>query len=1223
MLSFILMCSVAIGIITYQHEMAHLEQVLIDFASHKTQLFKNEIDNETETLVGVNSGLSHVEALLKPFAGNDRRVLLDNALPVFAEIRKNTHIAHMYFIKPDGTVLLRVHKPEQSGDRLRRKTFLRAVETNAPSSGLEIGLNFFSLRCVSPVVFEGRLIGYIEVAEDIDHVFDNIKKNTSDDMALFLKNNYLHTHPIPGMDAGLGNFTVACATNKELFSQIALTLPAFPDIPSQYRIVKRKVHGETIAVAVTRLRDAAGVEVGYLVSSKNINNFYSSIWSRVLSESGLICAILLAASAVLLVSIKISMNLFYSLHDHMLEVTRTWRLSDRVEIHSTDEIGALARAFNAMLSELEQRQLTLVESETRHRAMIANISDVIAIIGRDGINRYQSPNVAKRFGWQATDLIGAGFLDNVHPEDLEQMRATLDWLAAEPELPTRGECRYRLRNGSYEWIGFTGVNLLHNKDIGGILLNYHNISGLRLMMDELRFGQRRMEDVIDFLPDATLAIDTDKRIVIWNRAMEQMTGINACDMIGKGDHEYSIPFYGERRPHLMELLLEDDPHLEARYARLDREEDSLTAEAFCGALYDGRGAHILIKGSPLHDQNGNVVGAIESIRDISELKQAEYALRESEQRYKGIANNLPGIVFQLYLKYDGDLGFNYLSDRADGIFGIGYDLQDLFARFCDNIAKDDRENFNLSLEAAIFAAGDWEFEGKYIRPDGETMYVKIVSQCTRMPEQLLYNGIILNITDRWQAQVRVGELAFFDQLTGLPNRALLLDRLRQVITASSRSGSHGALLFIDLDNFKTLNDTLGHDMGDQLLQQVAQRLTACLRAEDTSARFGGDEFVVMLTNLSADLITSASQAELVGNKILSDLNRPYRLKEITYTSTASIGVTLFCGNRTKIEVLLRQADIAMYKSKDSGRNAMHFFDPDMENVVMKRAVLEKDLREAIRQGQFQLYYQGQMDGTRLTGVEALIRWMHPTRGMVSPLEFIPLAEETRLILPLGKWVLETACAQLSAWAGNPETSRFTIAVNISAHQFHHAEFVAQVLEILERTGADPGRLKLELTESLLVTKIDEVIEKMFALKARGIGFSLDDFGTGYSSLSYLKRLPLDQLKIDQSFVRDVLVDANDASISKTVIALAQNLGLGVIAEGVETPEQRDFLARSGCEAYQGFLFSRPLPVERFEELARRLDRCEGSVEVQQVVGEVAVRGSEGIRSSGEPSSESA
>ncbi|RXZ37059.1 EAL domain-containing protein [Oxalobacteraceae bacterium CAVE-383] len=439
--------------------------------------------------------------------------------------------------------------------------------------------------------------------------------------------------------------------------------------------------------------------------------------------------------------------------------------------------------------------------------------------------------------------------------------------------------------------------------------------------------------------------------------------------------------------------------------------------------------------------------------------------------------------------------------------------------------------------------------------------------------------------ERQLVKEKIDNLAFFDQLTGLPNRTLLLDRLQQSIAASKRSGKYGALLFVDLDNFKTLNDTLGHDIGDLLLTQVAQRLLPCVRERDTVARLGGDEFVIVLAEMAVAGNDVATQIGKISEKIRAALSQPYLLGEVPYYSTASIGTTAFLGDTVGNDQLMKQADLAMYKAKEAGRNAWRFFDPYMEHALKAQAALEDELRRAIAEGQLVLHYQAQIVGElRVTGAEVLVRWQHPERGVIMPGEFISLAERTGLILPLGHWVLESACRQLAQWASQPALSSLTLAVNVSAHQFRQADFVDQVLAVLADTGANPKRLKLELTESMLVHNVQEIIEKMSALKVKGVGFSLDDFGTGYSSLSYLKRLPLDQLKIDQSFVRDILVDTNDAAIAKLVIVLAESMGLMVIAEGVEIESQRHLLAHMGCHAYQGYLFSRPVALEAFEAL---------------------------------------
>ncbi len=450
-----------------------------------------------------------------------------------------------------------------------------------------------------------------------------------------------------------------------------------------------------------------------------------------------------------------------------------------------------------------------------------------------------------------------------------------------------------------------------------------------------------------------------------------------------------------------------------------------------------------------------------------------------------------------------------------------------------------------------------------------------------------YVASFIDISARKSAEDEIRHLAFYDPLTRLPNRRLLLDRLRHAVLTGARSDSAGALLFIDLDNFKTLNDTQGHDKGDLLLESVARRLTACVREGDTVARLGGDEFVIMMEGLSVQAGDTADHARMIAQKILDVFQEPHDLGGLRYSCTASIGVSLFTRENDSVDELLKRADLAMYQAKAAGRNALRFFDPQMQAMVMSRASLEADLRDGLQHNQLVLHYQPQVNAdNRITGAEALVRWQHPSRGLISPAEFIPLAEETGLILALGHSVLESACQQLVAWSTDPATAHFTLAVNVSARQFHQDDFVEQVLAVLQVTGARAQRLKLELTESLLVSNFEEVIAKMQALRAKGVAFSLDDFGTGYSSLAYLKRMPLEQLKIDQSFVRDVLTDTNDATIAKTIITLAQSLGLGVIAEGVETKEQREFLASSGCLAYQGYFISRPLPIGTFAQFVR-------------------------------------
>ena len=446
-----------------------------------------------------------------------------------------------------------------------------------------------------------------------------------------------------------------------------------------------------------------------------------------------------------------------------------------------------------------------------------------------------------------------------------------------------------------------------------------------------------------------------------------------------------------------------------------------------------------------------------------------------------------------------------------------------------------------------------------------------------------------DVTRLRKAMADVELLAFYDTLTGLPNRRLLNDRLQQGINATLRTTRHGALLFLDLDHFKTINDTLGHGMGDLLLQQVALRLKTCVREGDTVARLGGDEFVVMLQNLSTDTVEAARQAQKVGHTILDSLNAPYRLLDTEHTSTCSMGATLFGKTQQDSAELLKQADIAMYQVKNAGRNALCFFDPAMLSAITARAEIERDLRHALESDQLVLHYQVQVaEHGRPVGAEVLIRWQHPERGMVPPGQFIALAEETGLILPIGAWVLRTACLQLKVWESLPVAADLQLAVNVSARQFRGADFVQTVRDIVRETGIKPELLKLELTESVVLDNINDTIEKMQTLKAMGVRFSMDDFGTGYSSLAYLTRLPLDQLKIDQSFVRNIGMLTADSAVIDSIIGLARSLELDVIAEGVETAAQRDFLAEHGCENCQGYFFGKPVPIDDFEALLKDL-----------------------------------
>jgi diguanylate cyclase (GGDEF)-like protein/PAS domain S-box-containing protein len=682
----------------------------------------------------------------------------------------------------------------------------------------------------------------------------------------------------------------------------------------------------------------------------------------------------------------------------------------------------------------------------------------------------------------------------------------------------------------------------------------------------LRESELQLRTIIDSEPKCVKTTAADGTLLQMNRAGLDMIEADSADqVIGHKMSELIAEPYREQFRALTRRVFEGESgNIEFRVRGLkgsDRWLDSHTV--------------------PMRDARGVIVSALSVTRDITERKYAEEQLRIAacafESQESMIITDANNVILRVNRAFTEITG--YTAEEVTG------KTPRLF--MSDRHGKE----FYRSMWKTIHQTGGWQGEVWDRRKNGEVSPKWLTVSAVKNDEGTVthYIGTHFDITERKKAEEKIRELAFFDQLTGLPNRTLLQDRLRQTVAASSRDDSYGALLFIDLDHFKKLNDTLGHDVGDLLLKQVAQRVTSCIREGDTAARIGGDEFVVMLTSLGPNDGDAAASTEVIAEKILAVLNQLYQLGDVAYHSTSSIGVTLFKGSRVSVEELMRQADLAMYRSKAAGRNAVRFFDPAMELAVMERAAMEDDLRRAIEANRFLLHYQAQVTGDgRVTGAEVLVRWQHPQQGLVPPDKFIPLAEETGLILPLGHWVLQTACAQLAVWAGQPEMAQLTVAVNVSAHQFRQASFVDQVFAILQSTGANPQRLKLELTESMLVSNVEDLVEKMHALKAKGIGFSLDDFGTGYSSLSYLKRLPLDQLKIDRSFVHDVLIDSNDAAIAKTIIALAQSLGLGVIAEGVETSQERNFLANAGCHAYQGYFFTRPLPLEGFEAFVRKI-----------------------------------
>ena len=693
-------------------------------------------------------------------------------------------------------------------------------------------------------------------------------------------------------------------------------------------------------------------------------------------------------------------------------------------------------------------------------------------------------------------------------------------------------------------------------------LGFAALSRAKAATQKLAVSEAKLKAIIEAEPECIKIVDAQGRLLQMNPAglamieadsLEQVAGQPVIDLIA--------------------------PEYRAAFAQLhQRVLAGETAElAFEVLGLKGGRRWLETHAVPMQDQGQTVQLAV--TRDITGRKHAEQELRIAATAFESqqgmTITDAQRVILRVNQAFSQITG--YSAEEA-----IGQNPRIL------NSGRHDHA-FYAAMAQSLEREGVWSGEIWNRRKSGE-VYPEWLSISAVKDERGFathYVAIFSDISERAAVQAQLDTLAFYDPLTQLPNRRLLLDRLDQALHASSRHARQNALLFVDLDNFKTINDTLGHFQGDSLLVQVAKRLKTCVRDGDTVARLGSDEFVVLLEDLSENISEAATQTETVAEKILATFVPAFALDFGAYHGTTSIGITLFGGAAQEgSEQPLKRAELAMFQAKAAGRNTLRFFDAQMQAEVSIRAALEADLRAALQQQQFLLHYQPQVVGAgRITGVEALVRWQHPQRGMVSPAQFIPLAEECGLILPIGQWVLETACAQLAAWAQTLELAHLTIAVNVSARQFKQAGFVESVLATLARSGATPTRLKLELTESMLVEDVEGIIAKMAALKARGVGFSLDDFGTGYSSLAYLKRLPLDQLKIDQGFVRNIVTDPNDAAIARMVMALAESLGLAVIAEGVELQAQADFLAHLGCHAYQGYLFSRPLPLAALQALS--------------------------------------
>ena len=827
----------------------------------------------------------------------------------------------------------------------------------------------------------------------------------------------------------------------------------------------------------------------------------------------------------------------------------------------------------------KRAELEIRESEQRYRATFEQAAFGIVHVSNEGRILRCNGRFAEIIGYPREEIPGMSSREITVEGDLPASEAVRLQITSGAAESASLEKRYRRRDGSVTWVRVTtssqndsqgrGLHLISLvEDISALKKAGERLEAVRvsLAQSEARY-RTAFQTSIDAINLNRLS---DGQYIDCNKAFLDIIGFQRDEVVGRTSLELGVWADAEDRLEMVQAVKRDGScrDREARFRKKN-------GEVFWGVM-----------SASLIEIDG-VQCVLTITRDISVAKAAEQrlaaanqAMRLSEARYRTVFQTS---LDPITISRSGSQ--EYVDVNQAFLTLMGFERDEVIGRTSLelNIWADMRD-FQKLREMLACSMECRNIEIQFRKKNGDFVWGVMSASIVEIDGMRCVLTIARDISNARAAEDEIRNLAFYDPLTALPNRRLLLERLRLSLAAGNREGRMKALLFVDLDNFKTLNDTLGHQMGDLLLQEAARRLSACVRDADTVGRLGGDEFVLMLENLSEVPEDAAAQAKSVGEKILATVTEPYQLNGHECRSSASIGISVFSGRKESSSEVLQQADIAMYQAKAAGRNTLRFFAPALQAAVNARAALEGDLRQAIRNYEFELYYQPQIDRNRLIGAEGLIRWRHPRCGILAPGEFIALAEETGLILPIGKWVLEAACGQIAAWESRRQTAHLSIAVNISARQFRQPDFVDQVMTALEQTGANAKRLKLELTESMLLDNVDEVIAKMTELKLHGLRFSLDDFGTGYSSLAYLKRLPLDQLKIDRSFIRDILADESSAAIAQTIISLSRAMGLPVIAEGVETEEQRAFLNRLGCHAFQGFLFSKPIPLGEFERL---------------------------------------
>ena len=833
--------------------------------------------------------------------------------------------------------------------------------------------------------------------------------------------------------------------------------------------------------------------------------------------------------------------------------------SVQTELRGEDELAELGRRFDYMARRVGESIVSRERAVRDRQRMLDTTVDGYWLIDRNGCLLDVNEAYCRMSGYSRDELLSLCILQlEAQEQSQEEVQAHIEYIQAHGAH--RFETIHRRKDGSEFEVE---VSATYWQDAGHFIVFIHDITERKLSQMELLREQALLAEAQKVGLFGSWELDLSTGKLTWSDQIFEIFEIDKTRFAASYD-TFLAGIHPDDRDKVSQAYT-DSLAYRKPYQIIHRL-----------LMTDGRIKWVEERCSSIFDEAGNPLRSVGTVQDVTErealAEQGRIASVAFETQEAIIVTDRHANIIKVNRAFEETTGYSQeeVLGKNPRILASGRHDKDFYQQMWD----------------AVLNEGRWSGEVWDRRKSGEIYPKWLTITAVRHQEEIThFVAVFVDITERKKAEEEIRNLAFYDPLTSLPNRRLLQDHLQRALSQSARSDQYGALMFLDLDHFKVLNDTKGHEYGDKLLVEVARRLGSCVRDTDTISRFGGDEFVVLLEGMNAFKEEAVAQAGRLAEKIREALSQPYQLDGVLHRSTPSIGIVLFRGGDVNSEELLKRADLAMYQSKEAGRNKVTFFEASMQAVLESRTLLEGALRQALPKGELEMYYQLQTDEAKtLLGAEVLLRWRSAELGMVSPAQFIPMAEQTKLILPIGQWVLENACRQLKIWESHPVLRRMHLAVNISPVQFHQPDFVRQVKEILQESGADPRRLELELTENLVLEDIDEATRKMAALKEIGVRFSMDDFGTGYSSLQYIKRLPIDLLKIDQSFVRDILTDPGDAMMVQTISGMASNFGFGVIAEGVEESAQIAPLVARGCGKFQGYLFSRPVPLAEFEKL---------------------------------------